>query len=109
MAADPEDEKAADEARPVVPLAVKGTPAKAAETGSLAKPGSRAGVGGVANPPEEEDGGVLEGVVGASGDKSGKEAEAEVVGTSEGQGLPGTRTQEQEAGRGEMVGESVAD
>lgn len=116
VAADPEDEKAADEAIPVVPLAVKGTPAKAAETGSLAKPGSRAG--SVANPPateeeeeEKEDADVTGEIVGASRDeaKAGGGAVKEVEGTSEGQALPGTRTQEQEAGKGEMVGESVAD
>ncbi|MDI1491293.1 MAG: hypothetical protein OHK93_002502 [Ramalina farinacea] len=100
VAADPEDEKAADEAAPVVPLAVKGTPARAAETGSLGKAGSRAGAGGVANPSATEEEGKEEG---------GEGVESTVEGTVEGQALPGTRTQEQEAGKGEMVGESVAD
>lgn len=118
VAADPEDEKAADEAAPVVPLEVKGTPARAAETGSLAKPNSRAG--SVAMPQatsEQEDADVMDSIIRTSSHKAeagegaakGAAAESKVVATQEGQALPGTRTQEQEAGKGEMVGESVAD
>lgn len=54
----------------------------------------------MANPSATEEEGKEEG---------GEGVESTVEGTVEGQALPGTRTQEQEAGKGEMVGESVAD